>query len=335
MVSITRARRNPLPMQRSEKTDRWNKHKDVAMRKMIKTCALQELMKRRDAFGGKAIRGDIIAIVKKYQDNGYDFITKGIMDYLISKHKKSDELERAELERAKLARAPVSYVPMEIRTINDQSQVSDNTEPVIYAVDDTTPGTLSNVIDDAPTVVCNLGGRPKGVKKDEKERLNQVMKQAMMKAASLCSAEKANAETCNTIVSLGKYKEIIELVEQEENLVSGSISVSTIQSRVLCKTLSGFRPQNTSPLQEMEHVIVQYCLKLARMRQPLTREHVIRLAESLIKDTIYCQRMVNLKKKKHLPINNGDTIGRRWYYGFIERNKEMIRRHRGRVVDIK
>jgi hypothetical protein len=42
--------------------------------------------------------------------------------------------------------------------------------------------------------------------------------------------------------------------------------------------------------------------------------------------------MVALKKNNKSTTNS--IVGRRWYYGFMECNKDLIRRQRGRVVDI-
>ena len=49
----------------------------------MKQKALEELLKTRAGNGGKSRRGDIQRVVKKYQNAGYKYITKGVLIYRI------------------------------------------------------------------------------------------------------------------------------------------------------------------------------------------------------------------------------------------------------------
>jgi hypothetical protein len=286
----SRARRSkPVPL--SPKSQRWKKQREERLKNTTKADALEELLERRAKTGGKASRGDIIEIVKKYNEAGYKHVTKGVMDYMIAKHKKGSLMVQQQ---------SFGTVPTVIMAGNE-SQTSDLTSLTLQDESINVSSTSTST---------NHGGRPKGSKASEKERVTKAKKLAMTKAARLCLHEKQTAERANTIVAPGKYKEIIKLVEEQEDIESGSISISAIRSRLLRNNITGFRPQNTSPLEEIEPIIVQYCLKLARIRAPLTRESVILLVESLIENGVYADRM-------------------------MERNKDTIRRQRGRVVDIK
>lgn len=310
-------RRSVLPMQQtsplSPTAERWKKQNDEAQRQIIKERALKELLDGRAITNGNAIKGDIQRIIKKYKEGGYEYITKGVIDYMLSKVKKS-------------VNYTVSIPPVVDVTINNRNDSNDNSEVSPLTTDDTGSNNPHR----------NGGGRPKGSRQSDNKRISDTMKQALTEAATLCSIEKRRAEVCNSTVAPGKYKEIIELVEDESNLPHGSLKIGTIRCRILRNNLSGYKPQSTSPLHEIEPLLVQYCLKLARIKQPLTKDRVISLAESLIKNTKYVDRMHDFNKNNHAYDPNSDTIvGRRWYYGFLERNKEAICRQRGRVVDLK
>lgn len=214
----------------SPTTERWMKQNEEALRNTIKVRAVEELMKNRESTCGIAVKGDIQRIIMKYKENGFNFITKGVMDYMIAKYKK---------QYTNSCPVPV-VVPTEIITNIDGSFHSD-----------LTPGTFEEGVNVTDIIVTNQGGRPKGAEAAEKERLSRVMKEALTKAATLCYEQKVKAVLADTAIMPGTYKEIISLVEQEEKLPSGSISMGTIRSRVLRKNLSGHKPQ--SPLAALNH----------------------------------------------------------------------------------
>lgn len=257
-------RRNPLPVRTevgplqvdTPQTRKWKKQREEDTRNGIKEGALRELLQSRAARGGVAKKGDIKVIVRKYNDGGYDFVTKGVLDYMIAKKKKC-------------SLAATSNVPANIVIANDASLVSDVTQPTTFhddlsIIDSATvtgdgEGDVATdeIYDsDVNTNVAGVGGRPKGGNKAEKDRISSAMKQAMTQAATLCLVEKRKAEGNNKLVPPGKYNEIIKLVEEEHNLSSGCISIGTVRSRLLRDNVTGYRQQNTSPLEDIEHAPV-------------------------------------------------------------------------------
>lgn len=263
----------------SPSAERERKQREDVQRRSIKELALKELIRGRLTTSGKATKGDILVIVKMYKEAGHDYVTKGVLDYMIMKQKESNNYS--------------GIIPVVVaNNTNTCSNDHNNVSPIS---DDVEPNNH------------NKGGRPKGDKKTEAKRVSDALKQALTRAATLCAAEKDRAESNNTTVTPGKFKEIIELVENESQLVTGSINIKTIRNRILRKNLSGFQPQSQSPLHEIEPIIVQYCLKLARIKQPLTRDTVIRLAQSLIENTVYSERLRIFNEKNHS--NTEDIIG--------------------------
>jgi hypothetical protein len=53
-----------------------------------------------------------------------------------------------------------------------------------------------------------------------------------------------------------------------------------------------------SPIKDVEPIIVEYCLLMAKCGQALTRPDVIELANELILDTDYAKKVIDFKKKK-------------------------------------
>lgn len=219
--------KKPVPQLRtplSPETERFRKRLKEVERNAIKGLALEELMKQRKKNGGKAIRGDIQAIVKLYQGGGYDYVTKGVMYYLIAKHKKA---------LAALALKSCRNVTIkQIITTDDGSSISDMTNKIF----DDYENRINNV-KATDIAVANQRGRPNGDEAAEKERVEK----AMMRAATLCLREKfSNADF---LPGTSQYKEIIALVEQEENLPSGSISIGTVRRGILRGDLPGYKGQ--------------------------------------------------------------------------------------------
>jgi hypothetical protein len=79
---------------------------------------------------------------------------------------------------------------------------------------------------------------------------------------------------------------------------------------------------NVSPLYEIEEMITDFCLRLARMGQGLAKEEVIELAGELIKGMVHEARLNMCKSLRG--IGNGNGLGSGWYRGFLKRNREKL-----------
>jgi hypothetical protein len=97
-----------------------------------------------------------------------------------------------------------------------------------------------------------------------------------------------------------------------------SINRETVKTRIKMKNLNGFAHQRTSPLSKVEPLIVQWCIELANMGNPLTRDSIIEPANEGIDNTIHSQRLNELKTKTK--INSQNNVAICWYRGFHHRN---------------
>ena len=310
-----------------EKTDE-EKRLEIWRNKGSQLQAFQDLMKLRKANKGTK-RGDIKSVVDKYRALGLNHITRGSLNYAVLVH------------NLKYAKKPPSEVILE--SLNTGTSSLTSNEIGACATSNECPVILDREIrEDA---VCNaiIRGRKKGTTDAEKVRDAAILKEAITDASNLCLNEYRRAQFDDTIVKPGTYIQIIKEIEERNKIKAGTIKLDTIKSRMRRNNTSGYAHQRTSPLAGIEPLIVDYCQRLSEIGAPLTRDQVIHLAYSAIQGTIHYDKLVAFKKKRHLPVPDSDdedvdeesVIGVSWYYAFLERHKDKIRRGKGKVKDVK
>ena len=111
-----------------------------------------------------------------------------------------------------------------------------------------------------------------------------------------------------------------------------SISADTICSRIKRGNLGAENKNQISPLHDVEPLILEFCIRLAKMGRPLTKTTVLELANDLIAGTEVeeliadCKKIWKLKETK---------LGSAWYRGFLKRYQEDLSRSASVVKDIK
>lgn len=188
-------------VQVSPKTKRWRNQCALDLRNTIKEKAVKELLQIRECTGGKSTSGDIKAIVKKYNDNGFSYVTKGVINYMLIKKKNNNIIQSTNIINQS------NNVPMEsiVVTRISGSLVSDVTFPTpddenlpaahTSSIENVADGANSTSNSGSGTASKSAGGRPKGVRGCDKERIIELTKEATTKAATLCADEKAAAES--------------------------------------------------------------------------------------------------------------------------------------------
>ena len=301
--------------------------KEKINRKGSQLKAFHELMKLREANKGTK-RGDIKSIVKKYQSLGYKHVTRGYLNYAVLAYNlKHGKKPPGEILLESLNSGFSSLTP------NDICACATSTE---------CQGMDNEIREDAITNAI-LRGRKKGSTDAAKARDTAIQQAAVTEAANLCLNEYRRAQFNDVIVEPGTYLNIIKDVEKRNGIKEKTISLETIKSRMRRNNTSGYAAQRTSPLAGIEPLIVEYCQRLSDIGAPLTRDQVIHLAYSAIKGTIHYDKLIAFKKKRHLKVPDSDNedddeesaIGTSWYYGFLERHKDKIRRGKGKVKDVK
>jgi hypothetical protein len=319
----------------NQETKRIRRAEEIGRRKGVKDEAFRELLKVRATNGGRSKWGDISMIVTKYCKAGYKFVTRGYLNYKVSCYNSKKHCRH-------LINIPNN---VSLDRGGESSGISSITVgPSLYSGTTHDPETseeqVLGMVIDAPVTPGNVGGRRKGItsksKKDDRKRLLI----AREKAACLCAAEKERAKLNGEDVSVARLKDIIYTVQLEENLPRNSIPYETIRSRIKRNNLSGKTSQSTPPLEKVEPLIVEYCQRCAQIGYPLTKDQVITLAEDLIDKTEYFDSLKNCKEQKKITVtatidSSRGWLGDRWYWNFLKRHEDKIRRGQGKIRDVK
>ena len=69
---------------------------------------------------------------------------------------------------------------------------------------------------------------------------------------------------------------------------------------------------------EVEPLICQFCIRLGKMGQPLTKKTIIEFANSIISKTEYQDKVEAAKELRGL--EDESKLGVRWYQGFLNRH---------------
>ena len=111
-----------------------------------------------------------------------------------------------------------------------------------------------------------------------------------------------------------------------------TISWRTVRHRILSGNIDGKNVTQISPVADIEPLIANFCIRMARLGEPLSKTIVINLANDLIHDTDYAEQVNDFKA--HHKIGDGN-LGEHWYCGFMKRHETVLKRHKTKVKDVK
>lgn len=322
---------------------------------VIRRDAAKELLKARATKDGKAHNGDVERIVRIYNAFGYKFVTRKSLAYSTSL------LVNTQTYKTLLSRYGIKTIEI------DKDEINPNiTEPVTKPGTDTnnmseiqhdhptgTAGSDSagaNLTDEAVPVTEDMadvnlpqkrkiGGRPRGSRstpKDPSKMATNTSKSKQWevvtsKACELFAIEleraKANGEKR---VAKGTLPGIIEALEREHGMVAGSVTQKTVRSRLTAGNVTGKHSERTPILESIEPEVIDYCVALANMGQPLLKEQVLLVTNQLIKVHNLEGVVVDYKKKRKIIVEGDDDfdqkalIGTAWFQGFRTRHMDDI-----------
>ena len=171
------------------------------------------------------------------------------------------------------------------------------------------------------------GGRPEGTTEEALKTLSFRKRKAVDDAAQMFSAKKQKGK-----LRKGELAAIISSAISSNGLqdeTTFDISLKTIRSRERNKTATGIgsRFGATSPLVEIEPLVVEFCIERARMGQPFSQGEGIAFINSIIDGTTHQTKLVtyqtkHIKMRKSSP--NVGTVGRSYWRGFLKRNKNLL-----------
>ena len=180
----------------------------------------------------------------------------------------------------------------------------------------------------------NIGGRKKGTTKQLKKESNLKVTNVISTCATLYLAELEQAKKLGLAnVPNGTLRKIVNEEEEKAGLSVNSISLDTIRSRVKRGNPTAISESRLSPISELEPIISEFCIRLAKMGRPLTKTTVIELANDLISDTDSQSRIVKFKEERKL--KNTEKLGDAWYRGFLHRYEDVLSRNGSAIKDTK
>jgi phosphate starvation-inducible protein PhoH len=127
-----------------------------------------------------------------------------------------------------------------------------------------------------------VGGWRKGSTKAARKKKEQQVSDVVSQCALKFQEQVEKAKKAGKVVPHGTLKDIIKEEEEKNGLEVNSISFETVRSRVKRGNILGYNPQQLSPMHDIEPLIFEFCVRLAKMGKPLTKTTVIELANSLV-----------------------------------------------------
>jgi hypothetical protein len=249
--------------------------------------AFRELLVIMGANGGKVPYGAVDKLVKTYHSNGFKAVTRDNLNYRLKKSKSS-------VGSDPLVGSSVTATVQSNDIISDLSNRSGAFRDISNCIT-TSTSTLTESNDVAlNSNTSKVGGRKKGSKKNSAKENEERKKALVTTCATLFNEEKTKAKKAGTLVPNGVLQNIID-EESKKQAYLTLASLDTIRSRVKQGNLDAFNANQISLIHDVEPTICQFCIRLAKMGNPLTKTTIIELANDLLADTEYLDKIKDCK----------------------------------------
>jgi hypothetical protein len=246
-------------------------------KKHVQCQALWDFRLLRRANGGKLPRGAIMAMVEKYRKRGTDFVTVDNLRYRL----KREKIGKKTIDEISADDRPADAVKKSARQTVDSPLTEEDYTVVLgtptAAINDDLVLTSNESVDDdedleeiqdktisentsKKSVGCPLGSFIQS-KKDKEELIARCITEA---AVALDEAQQCCYESGHKRLRNGSLTKIISTIEDKNQLEKGTIKRETVVWRVMHGNLDGLHSLRISPLFFIKHVIVEYCVMLAK-----------------------------------------------------------------------
>ncbi len=183
---------------------------------------------------------------------------------------------------------------------------------------------MAGIQDLSDTMVSSSkAGRPKGSTIQKKrEDISRYRECVSAVTEAYCNELTHNKEQ-NKRLMKGYLEEVIAQ-KREEFGVSNKISASTIKSCMyrgsLAPTHQGFSP----PLLDAELALVEICIQMGKIRQPLTRDEALAIMNDMISETEMRERLTEFQRILTSNSKRYGGIGVNWWWGFKKQHASRI-----------
>jgi hypothetical protein len=202
--------------------------------------------------------------------------------------------------------------------------------------------TITNIGSSNSSASCSLSfrGRPSGTTSSAKQKRMKLRSDCINEIATLYNSELINSRLLglqNSRTNVGFLKKLVTTKWNEYGLTEfddtvKEVSCETIRNRVKCNNnLCTWKRGPRSPLSDIEDLIVDICIRMGKIRQPLTVGETIDLANSLIEGKEQQQQLIRWKLRCNpdLPLEAKGRIGYGWFQGFKKRHGSRLVTKRG------
>ncbi len=111
------------------------------------------------------------------------------------------------------------------------------------------------------------------------------------------------------------------------------MSLHTIRSRIARENIDCVDGNQISPVAAVETIICDFCRRLAKIGDPLTKGTVVQLANDLIAETEFATKVVECKEICQL--NPESALGNAWYRGFMKCHEALLTTKKANFKDTK
>ena len=197
--------------------------------------------------------------------------------------------KRVERESKKKPNEPTS--PFDEVIANDTSELS--------SISSTSMGT--NITDcesqvlQTSTISSSKAGRPKGSTMQKKREDISNYKQCVNAITEDDHKELTSHKEIQWRLMKGRLEAVIKQ-KKEEFGVSDDIPAATIRTRIKRGSLAPTHPGTSPPLLEAEMALVQICIQMGKMRQPLTCDEAIAIMNDMISETEMAEQLTEFQE---------------------------------------
>jgi hypothetical protein len=174
----------------------------------------------------------------------------------------------------------------------------------------------------------NNRGRPKGSTASQKSQDKVSERQCLDSIIAKYGSKVADCKQLGKRVEKGFLSELI-VAEKNKFNVKEEVSICTVRSRHRNGHATSAGKGATSPLADAETALVQICIQMGKIRQPLNCTEAIQLMNNLIEGTDTQKALIEFKSRRKIGGNNLGRVTKNWWRGFLRRHEHEIVTKRG------
>ena len=213
---------------------------------------------------------------------------------------------------------------------NDERGATNGSALVVVTPESLMASSLPQDDDTGPPRKRQKGGRPKGTTVKSSQAEYDIYQKVCAEAArDFQNALDEVAKTGKCRTKKGLLDQIIQDVKKRHNVEHFEIPPATVRKRILRKNLAPPHRGLVSPMEKIEPMLVELCIRLGRARQPLKCKDFLPLVNSIIKGSLTEKEVIEFKARYSHGDENAESagLGLGYYYGFLKRNGHRRRYH--------